>query len=356
MITVTGTNDAPVMTDATITLRAGDTVVLNPTLLGATDVDGPQGNLTFTITDVVNGRFETAADPGTAISSFSYADLAAGRVRFVNSGNGAAPAFRVAASDGILTGAPLIARVVFESGGETAVLAAALVASPNLTPGGDGTRSGGTSDSAPAATSVLATAPAARDERAAQASPGLSGSPDEPQGAFLDRLLSMGPVQAQASLASAEPRGAVIVLEQDSRTAVFEVDKELTWDDFYLRLVSLTVADHGSSGRDAKLDAGAIGDAHSETNEGASLELAVSAAQMTGIALTAGTVWWALRVGGLLTSLMASMPTWRHVDLLPILRDEEDEDVDWGEEDAEAARDEEAVDVVLDASGSGDQR
>ena len=87
---------------------------------------------------------------------------------------------------------------------------------------------------------------------------------------------------------------------------MIEVATDITWDDYYLRLVSLTVADQGSSGRDAKLATGTVTEASGEANDGMSRELAVSAAQMTGIALTAGTVWWALRVGGLLTSLMAS--------------------------------------------------
>lgn len=178
----------------------------------------------------------------------------------------------------------------------------------------------------------------------------------EPQGAFLERLLSTGPAPAQALPAPSALRDAVITLEDRSRSAVIEVIKDFTWDDYYLRLVSLTIVDHGSSGRDARLAAGEVTDASGETRDGITHELAVSAAQMTGIALTAGTVWWALRVGGLLTSLMASMPAWRHVDLLPILRDDEDEEVDWGDEDAEAARDEEAVDEVLDASGRGDRK
>jgi hypothetical protein len=137
---------------------------------------------------------------------------------------------------------------------------------------------------------------------------------------------------------------------------VIEVGTDIDWDDYYLRLVSLTVADRGSSGRDVKLSAGAVTAGSGETSDGMGRELAVSAAQMTGLALTAGTVWWALRVGGLLTSVMASLPAWRHLDPLPILRDDEEEEVDWGNEDAEAARDEEAVDQVLDASGRGDQR
>jgi hypothetical protein len=45
------------------------------------------------------------------------------------------------------------------------------------------------------------------------------------------------------------------------------------------------------------------------------------------VALTAGFVWWLTRGGGLLTSLLMGAPAWRHVDLLPVLaRDAEDDD------------------------------
>jgi hypothetical protein len=38
-------------------------------------------------------------------------------------------------------------------------------------------------------------------------------------------------------------------------------------------------------------------------------------------------VWWAARAAGLIASLLASSPAWRHVDPLPVLgRDEGDED------------------------------
>jgi large repetitive protein len=47
-----------------------------------------------------------------------------------------------------------------------------------------------------------------------------------------------------------------------------------------------------------------------------------------GISLTAGFVSWALRAGSMAASLLASMPTWRHFDPLPILAEKDEEDRD----------------------------
>ncbi len=44
-----------------------------------------------------------------------------------------------------------------------------------------------------------------------------------------------------------------------------------------------------------------------------------NAAGVTGVAVTASAVWWALRATGLLASVITSMPAWRHVDLLAVL-------------------------------------
>ncbi len=85
-------------------------------------------------------------------------------------------------------------------------------------------------------------------------------------------------------------------------------------------------------------------------NAPGSLTLA-GAASASGLALTAGTVWWALRAGGLLTSLVVSMPAWRHADLLAVLPDDEDDEDGWDpSDDEQTARDEEAVGQMLDAS------
>jgi hypothetical protein len=44
-----------------------------------------------------------------------------------------------------------------------------------------------------------------------------------------------------------------------------------------------------------------------------------NAVEATGVAVTAGAVWWALRATGLLASVITSVPAWRQVDLLAVL-------------------------------------
>jgi hypothetical protein len=67
--------------------------------------------------------------------------------------------------------------------------------------------------------------------------------------------------------------------------------------------------------------------------------------------LGAGFVWWSLRAAGLLATVLASAPVWRHLDPIPILggdereRDGEDE---LDDPDAEAARDEAASQALLE--------
>ena len=79
------------------------------------------------------------------------------------------------------------------------------------------------------------------------------------------------------------------------------------------------------------------------------ISVIMESVEMGGLALSVGVVWWASRVGGLLGSLLASMPAWRHLDPLPIVgRDEDDEQ--WAEPedaDADADADELAVAMVL---------
>jgi hypothetical protein len=61
-----------------------------------------------------------------------------------------------------------------------------------------------------------------------------------------------------------------------------------------------------------------------------------SGLQLSGVALSAGFVSWAIRGAGLFASLLTSLPAWRHMDPLPILKkkDEKEKGKDWnGSED-----------------------
>jgi hypothetical protein len=56
-----------------------------------------------------------------------------------------------------------------------------------------------------------------------------------------------------------------------------------------------------------------------ESPQEGQLKIQQMSIQATGAALSIGTVWWAARISGLLTSLAISTPAWRAIDPLPVL-------------------------------------
>jgi hypothetical protein len=80
--------------------------------------------------------------------------------------------------------------------------------------------------------------------------------------------------------------------------------------------------------------------------------------RVTGITLTAGVLWTLTRSGGLLTTILMGVPAWRHVDLLPVLanqpEDEGDETADHEDisydDDDDASRLFEGPSRMVDAS------
>jgi len=74
--------------------------------------------------------------------------------------------------------------------------------------------------------------------------------------------------------------------------------------------------------------------------------------KMGGLALSVGVVWWASRISGLLGSLLASAPAWRHIDPLPVVgRDDDEDEAEWLEpDDRDADANELAVSLVLEGS------
>jgi hypothetical protein len=90
------------------------------------------------------------------------------------------------------------------------------------------------------------------------------------------------------------------------------------------------------------------------------LEVLLDSVKFGGMALSVGVVWWASRISGLLGTLIASTPAWRHIDPLPVVgRDDRDEDKWYEPDDSEADANELAVSLVLDggrrAAGDGDE-
>ena len=103
-------NDVPVLTTNTLTLTEGQTVTISSSLLNATDSDGPNDSLVFTIEPVLDdegnsllaGVFEVRSESGQyeAQNTFSRSQITAGRVRFRHDGGNTPPQYTVSVSDG----------------------------------------------------------------------------------------------------------------------------------------------------------------------------------------------------------------------------------------------------------------
>jgi hypothetical protein len=277
-----------------VTLRIDplDTVSITGGNMSATDVDNPAASLVFLVAGATNGRFELAAAPGVAISSFTQAQVAAGEVRFVHTNADFGPSFSIFASDGAAIAGPGIAVVTFRglgaeppapAKGETAVPAKVVADAAVLLTGGGGLAQ-------PAATDFL------RGSFAAPPPPAVTFAEAPPEATIV-----LGrPTRAGALL---DPRGG------GSPSASF-----IDADRIPTGLPKLDFAIHPVR-HDESLPA---------------VDFALGSARITGMALSVGAVWWAARAGGLLASLLASTPAWRHVDPLPVLgRDESEPDIDW---------------------------
>ena len=69
------------------------------------------------------------------------------------------------------------------------------------------------------------------------------------------------------------------------------------------------------------------------------------------MALSVGVVWWASRISGLLGSLLASAPAWRHIDPLPVVgRDEDEDKIRYDPKDRDADANELAIDDVFEGA------
>ena len=81
------------------------------------------------------------------------------------------------------------------------------------------------------------------------------------------------------------------------------------------------------------------------------IDVLLEQVQLGGMALSVGVVWWASRVSGLLGSLLASAPAWRHIDPLPVVGRDEDEEKKWYDpDDRDADANELAIANVLEGA------
>jgi hypothetical protein len=86
------------------------------------------------------------------------------------------------------------------------------------------------------------------------------------------------------------------------------------------------------------------------------IDVLLEQVQVGGMALSVGVVWWASRVSGLLGSLLASAPAWRHIDPLPVVGRDEDEEKTWYDpDDRDADANELAIANVLEGAHRSDE-
>ncbi len=104
---------SPVLTVNSLALSQGQTVLLSPVNLAATDPDNSAAGLTFLVSDVQHGYFESVSDSGVALSSFIQSQVQNGVIQFVSDGGASTPAYDVSVSDGIITTPAQSASIAF---------------------------------------------------------------------------------------------------------------------------------------------------------------------------------------------------------------------------------------------------
>ena len=119
-VTYTPANDAPVLDSASLSVTEGATVTLSGANFGITDPDDTA--FTFNLSAISGGQFELTTAPGTPITSFTSAQLAANQVVFVDNGDETAPSFSVTVNDGDVDSNTLAASITYTPQNDAPVL------------------------------------------------------------------------------------------------------------------------------------------------------------------------------------------------------------------------------------------
>jgi len=328
-ITVTPVDDdAPVLVvNAGSTLSDGTEDVITASELRFRDGEQLAADVMFTVTQgPENGHLELASAPGTPVTSFTQADIDAGRVRYVVDNASAGTdgfAFEVADGQGnVVTGQTFTLVVATEDGNTfAAAVNAAGAGSPGPPPTGaeqaerpaDGDAPG-TNETVESSSSPEGDATDARPSGQRPAT--LAGGellPDAQEGASGPRISAPPTPAGTADGEGAEPRPRIALGAARAR-AVLGATPETVQPE-----AGSKGADPDFLGRGGEFDE-ALDRMREEMETSARLELAVvgsSVAVTTG--LSVGYVLWLVRGGLLLASLLSSMPAWRVIDPLPVL-------------------------------------
>jgi len=329
-VNVTAVNDAPQLGNNSLTINQGGTVLLSSANLSASDVDTANPTLTFLVTGVQAGRFELVGAPGVAITTFTVANVTASQVRFVQDGSSNAPGYLVQVNDGALpNGPPTAASIAFNVTPPVVVTPPPVVVSPTMPPSSGGSnpgkpgKSGGDSDNQ----HVIA--------------PEVVHSPGRVV-AKLNEMADDHPAEGEARRGqAAQPKATLNDFRPRNADGPGASAPTMT-------MASLTFA----STRPADWTTQSAFPNAGEEAPHDQIQILIDSVKMGGLALSVGVVWWASRISGLLGSLLASAPAWRHIDPLPVVgRDDDEDEAEWlepGDRDADA--NELAVSLVLEGS------
>jgi VCBS repeat-containing protein len=301
-VTVTEVNDAPILGPiGNQTIAEGITLAFTAS---ATDADLPAQSLSYSL-DAASLALGMTIDSSTGAVSWTPSETQ----------GGTAPVVTLTVTDsGGLTDSEAFRIIVTDSGTPDAgVPAPDPVPVPDPAPDPDPPRP------PPATTPGSIPTPAILPEPVAQAA--------------LDAVL--GNVSEVSRVISPAIRASVvdvttILARIGTNSDVSDVRASLL-DQFRLILTSYAAEQGGVAER---FEAPALPQL-SEEEQVQAFEILRDFARLGGLAFSIGTVWWALRIGGLAAGLVATLPAWRQFDLVPILgrKDDLDDQGKWVEED-----------------------
>jgi hypothetical protein len=272
-----------------------------------------------------------------AVTLFTQAEVLAGQVRFVQNGSATLPAYDVQVDDGALIIGPFAASVSFNA-------APALPSPPASSP------------PAPAVTPAPLSPPPPVDHSLAPA------AADEPGEALGDTGFSPGRVPANfndlteisvrlAKVEARVARGRLLTPQPEAKLNDYTLAQSIQPDVQMFNLLPVQLNYTPSTPVNWEV-AAAFGEGVQEQMRD-ELQVLLDSVKFGGMALSVGVVWWASRISAMLGSLLASTPAWRHIDPLPILGREEEEDDTWldpNRRDTDVS--ELAVSMVLDGGGA----
>lgn len=353
-LSVTPVDDAPVLTGLTLSVSQGGTTTLSTVDFTIVDPDGPGGTRVVDVRNLSQGMFELTTAPGVPVTSFDFADVAAGLVRFVHSGAGAAPSFEASVRDSLTPGTFVPAAVGFTptpvvtTPGPSPEQAYSIVLTP-VTPPSETPQETSSGPARPADPVTTGTAsqsgetaqgaggrgersPGSVDPRilmqmAVPRTPAAAGG-DTPGNAEAGHGAAMagaagGSAGVGVSAPTAAPLGSSGVpagAQVPTVEAVTPEQAQSVWN----APAALTVALPGATKTSGP---------ENRSAEEQQFDIMVNGVRLTGVSLSVGVVTWALRAGGIVSSLLASLPAWRFVDPLPVLERAERARVVWRDDE-----------------------